>query len=260
MAVPAPLPPWTLAEPRPDAHLAALRAATAKLRHHAAAGMVGFHVELSDPERRRAHEHVHELLAEIESATDYAERLWAPDLAPALHRDIERRIRLAIRRLYLLGQLIAMPALALRPLPAAAALPAPGAGSLPGQPGFDPWCLTDPVTRGFWQRDPHAQGAVQTLWANDLDPARTLAIQVEIDLATARGDVAIATWQGYAVGRFATCPWAPIYEARRPTLIAGRRLAPLQQFTYDVSAEGVAWGQPFRRQILVGPFYPNPDS
>ena len=106
VAVPAPLPPWIQVDPRPTAHLAALRAATAKLRHHAAAGIVGFHVELSDPERRKAHEHVHELLAEIEAAIAYAERLWAPDLAPALHHDIERRIRLAIRRLYLLGQLI----------------------------------------------------------------------------------------------------------------------------------------------------------
>ena len=116
------------------------------------------------------------------------------------------------------------------------------------------------MTRGFWQRDPQAQVAVQALWASDPDPGRTLATQVEIDLAIARGDVAIATWQGYALGRFATCPWAPIYEARHPATIAGRRLAPLQHFTFDVSAEGFAWGQPFRRQILVGPFYPNPDS
>ncbi len=256
VAIPAPLPSWTEVEPCPPQHLTAVRAATAQLRRHAVAGVVGFHLDLSDPCRKKAHEQIHELLAEIEAAIDYADRLWAPDVPPAIHEDIERRSRLAIQRLYLLGQLIAMPRLALRPIPTPVALPAPAAGAMPGQTGFDPWCLSDSAGRAWWQRDPQAQGAVHALWAYDPDPARTLAIQVEIDLAIDRGDVTIATWRGYRLGHFSSCPWAPIYEVLHPATIAGRMLQPLQHFTFDVSAEGVAHGRPFRREILVGPFHP----
>ena len=232
VAVPAPLPSWTQLEPRPGPHLTALRTAASQLRRHAVAAVAGLKVDLSDPERKRAHEQIHGLLAEVEAAVDYAARLWAPDLPPEVHGDIEHRSKLAIERLYLLGQLIAMPSLALRSLPAPMAIAAPAAGTLPGQAGFDPWCLSHPAGRAWWQRDAQAHRALQALWANDPDPARTVATQVEIDLAVARGDVAIATWRGAPVGHFSSCPWAPIYEVRRPTTIAGRTLAPLQQFTY----------------------------
>ncbi|MEO7518862.1 MAG: hypothetical protein ABIY58_08890 [Acidimicrobiales bacterium] len=257
VAVPAPLPSWVEAEPCPLPHLGAIRAAAAQLRRQAMAGAAGFHLDLTDPDRRKAHGQVHELLANAEAALDYADRLWAPDAPAAVHEDVERHSKLAIRRLYLLGQLLAMPRLALRPLPAPTALAAPAAGTLPGQPGFDPWCLTDPTGRQWWQHDPQAGAALQALWAHDPQPARTLAIQVEIDLAVARGDIAIATWGAAPLGHYSSCPWAPIYEVRRPTSIAGRRLQPLQHFSYDVSADDVLRGGPFRRQIVVGPFHRN---
>jgi hypothetical protein len=63
-----------------------------------------------------------------------------------------------------------------------------------GQPGFDPWCLTDPASRTRWQR--------------------------------------------------------------RPVTIAGRQLRPMQQFTFDVSAEEMAEGGQFVRRLLPGPFHP----
>lgn len=52
----------------------------------------------------------------------------------------------------------------------------------PGEPGFDPWCLTDPNTRSRWQRDPQAQRA--------------------IDYATDA--------QGRLVGNCHCCPWSAI--------------------------------------------------
>lgn len=37
-------------------------------------------------------------------------------------------------------------------------------------------------------------------------------------------------------------------------MIGGRQLQPDQEFTYDVSAEEMAEGGPFKRNILVGRF------
>jgi len=259
VAVPAPLPPWAAVEPCPRAHLAAMRAATAQLRRHAAAGIAGFHIDLADPDRKKAHEQVHELLAEAEAAADYADRLWAPTVPPAIHEDIERHSKLAIDRLYLLGQLVAMPRLTLAPRPTPT--PTPAAGAVPAAArasgaSFDPWCLTDPDSRARWQRDRTARRAIESLWANDPDPQRTLAIQAEIDAARARGDIAAATRNGRPLGHFYCCPWAPVYEVRRPVTIDGRTLQPMQQFTFDVSAEEMADGGAFRREVLIGQFHP----
>lgn len=255
VAVPAPLPPWAEAEPCPPPHLAALRAATAQLRRHAATWIGRFELDLDDPDRKKARERVHELLAEAEAAAEYAERLWAPGVPAAIHEDIERHSKLAVERLYLLGQLVAMPRLALAPSPAPGD---EGSGRLPapGQPSFDPWCLTDPDSRSRWQGDRQARRAIEALWANDDDPRRTLAIQSEIDTARARGDIAFATWFGRRVGHFYCCPWAPIYEVLWPVAIDGWILQAMQQFTFDVSAEEVFEGGRFRRQVLVGQFYP----
>ena len=42
--------------------------------------------------------------------------------------------------------------------------------------------------------------------------------------------------------------------AWRSLRIGGQRLRTMQQFTFDVSAEGLAKGERFRREILLGPF------
>lgn len=257
LAVPAPLPPWAAAEPCPRVHLAAMRAATAQLRRHATAGMAGFHAALDDETRRATHDAVHEVLAEAEASANYAERLWAPEIPAAIHEDIERHSKHAVERFYLLGQLVAMPALAgmQRPAPVAAS---PASAAAPGE-SFSPWCLTDPDSRSRWQRDSRARKAIDALWAKDPDPQSTLAIQAEIDAARARGDIAIATRDGRSLGNYYCCPWGAIYEVRRPSVIGERLLQPLQQFTFDVSAEGMEEGKPFRREILVGQFHRTDD-
>lgn len=77
----------------------------------------------------------------------------------------------------------------------------------PGEPGFDPWCLTDSATRETWKRDQKARATIATLWEYDPDPKRTLATQAEIDAALARGDVAYATNRsGQRIGYYYCCP------------------------------------------------------
>lgn len=251
VAVPAALPPWSEVEPCPTPHLAAMRAALDELRRHASAALADFRIGLDDPERRKAGDRIQEALAEAESAGGYADRLWAPDVPAPVHEEIERHVKAAVEGFYELGQLLAMPRLALAPRPVSAT----AAGSSrpgPGRAGFDPWCLTDPATRSAWQRDPKAQKAITALWASDPDPQRTLAIQAEIDAARERGDLAGSGQTG--VGHFYCCPWADIYEVRRPVTIAGRPLRALQQFTFDVSAEEMAEGGEFKRELYVGQF------
>ena len=43
---------------------------------------------------------------------------------------------------------------------------------------------------------------------------------------------------------------------RRPVTIAGQRLDPIQEFTFDVSAEEISEGGEFKRGLLVGQFHP----
>lgn len=253
--VPAALPSWSAVEPCPRPHLDAMRSALDQLRLHTSAAMAGFHLNLDDDERRRAHDRVHEVLAEAEAAASYADRLWAPAVPASVHEAIERHAKLAVERFYEAGQLLAMPVLALEPRsePAAVSgrqIPAPG------RQGFDPWCLTDPDTRSRWQADPGAREAIDYLWANDPDPERTLAIEADIEAAAERGDIERLA----AVGPYYCCPWAPIWVVKRPVTLGARRLGALEQFTYDVTAEEMPEGGPFVRRILVGQFRPTDET
>lgn len=251
--VPATLPAWSEVEPCPRPHLAAMRSALDQLRRHTSAAMAGFHLQLDQPERRRAHDHVHEVLAEAEAAASYSDRLWTPEVPASVHEAIEDHAKLAVERFYEAGQLLAMPRLALDP-----PRPRVGAGGRlrgPGDRGFDPWRLTDPDSRSRWQADPEAREAIEVLWANDPDPRRTLEIQAQIEAAADRGDIERLP----SVGPYYCCPWAPIWVVKRSVVLGGRRLGPLEQFTYDVSAEEMAEGGPFVRRILVGRFRPTDD-
>jgi hypothetical protein len=50
------------------------------------------------------------------------------------------------------------------------------------------------------------------------------------------------------------CPWALLYEVRRPVTINGRSLRVLDQFTLEFAADDMPRGLPFRRGLLLGPF------
>ena len=156
-------------------------------------------------------------------------------------------IKRAIEGAYRVGQLAAMPELVDRS-PPSRRLPAPG------ESGFDAWCLTDPESRPAWQRDPQARRAIDLLWRSDPAPERTLAIEAEIDELRAHGEVEYARLSGDAVSHYYCCPWAPIYTARVPVTVAGRRVDAGAQFVLDVSAEKMAEGGDFTRQVIVGQF------
>jgi len=249
--LPAALPGWSEVEPCPRAHLAAMRSAVDQLRRHTSAAMAGFHMNVADADRKRAHDRIDELLAEAEAAASYADRLWAPNVPASVHEAIEGQAKLAVERFYEAGQLLCMPRLAQTPVrrpTQAAGRRIPG----PGQPGFDPWCLTDPATRSHWKTDPKARAAITALWANDPDPGQTLAIQAQIESAAERGDIEELP----GVGPYYCCPWATIRLVKRAVILGGRSLGALEQFTYDVSAEEMAEGGPFVRRIFVGQFRP----
>ncbi|MHB1568379.1 MAG: hypothetical protein ACYCXW_00015 [Solirubrobacteraceae bacterium] len=126
----------------------------------------------------------------------------------------------------------------------------------PGEPGFDPWCLTDPESRRQWQRDPQARRAIELLWRSDPNPQRMVAIQAQIDELRDAGELQYASSRGRRLGHYYCCPWSPIYQASRSVAIAGRRLATGEQFTFDVSAEELLEGGEFKRELVVGDFSP----
>lgn len=254
--VPAQLPPWAETEPCPREHLLAMLAAMATLSEHA-------ELAVADAQRSAGTEHaedvrrLREALTGAVTAADYAQALLTERASPQLHERIEEHVEPALEAAHRVGQLAATPRL----IAGADSLPAlvAGAGSLPapGQPGFDPWRLTDPESRSRWQRDPQARRAVQSLWDLDPDPRRTLEIQAQIEQAADRGYIERATdRRGRRLGNYYCCPWAAVYRARRPVSIGGRRLRTLEQFTFDVSAEELAEGGAFRREVLVGDFSP----
>ena len=257
--VPATLPPWVEVEPCPGPHLDALLATAQAVRNQAEAAL-GVFVEAAKPEHQSGTQRVRQLMAAAASKTDYAQQLWSGHVSQQLHEQIERGAKEAMESYYQIGQILAMPTLLDAPAQPVIAATTAAVRPGPGQSGFDPWCLTDPYTRATWQRDRRARDAIANLWRYDPDPRRTIAIQAAIDAALERGDIGYATdGRGEPLGNYFCCPWSAIYVAKRPVTLADRRLRPLQEFTYDVSAEGVLQGEPFKRDILVARFQSSND-
>jgi hypothetical protein len=253
VALPVPLPAWVKVEPCPRAHLDAMLAAARAMRGRAEAALADIARTAPPDGRQDAAARLQGLAAEADSVVAYGEALWSPDADAEVHERAENSLRRGIASYFELGQLLAMPALLDRP--AISAIPVAGQPlPLPGQPGFDPWCLTDPHSRPRWQQDPAARRAVETLWRYDPDPAATLAIQSQIDAAVAAGSVSLETSRGQR--HYYCCPWSAIYQARQPVTIARHQLRPMQEFTLDVSAEEMADSGEFTRRLLTGPFHP----
>lgn len=252
--LPAVLPNWVEVDPCPRAHLRAMMSALDAIRGRAEVANAAFGAEDAPAEWRQAQGAVRQCLANANSAADYAHQLWDRDPPENLHAEIQRNAKKALDGYYALGQMLAMPDLAERyqmDVPQAAASARVPRLPGPGEPGFDPWCLTDPLTRSQWQRDAEGERAVIALWSSDPDPRATLDLHAEVEAALDRGDVAPA-----GLGHYYRCPWAPIYETMRPVVISGKYLHQLEKFVLDVSAEDLAKGGTFRREILVGKFHP----
>lgn len=257
--VPAELPEWVEVEPCPMPHLHAMLSACRTLREHAAVSVMDLK-KRAPAGRAQDVERIDSLLVTATTTADYADQLHGrlhqgQAASQELHERIETSIKDALERAFLVGQLAAMPTLesgvATRVASARKRLPGPG------EPGFDPWCLTDPNTRQQWQRDPQAQRAIESLWSSDPDPRRTLDLQAEIDAALDAGEIEYATdAQGNRLGNYYCCPWSAVYVAKRPVKVHGQRLRPSQQFTLDVSAEEILEGGTFKRELLLGSFSP----
>jgi hypothetical protein len=266
--VPAELPAWSEVEPCPQSHLDGMIAAARSLRLHAEGAMGVFEADGLPASQQNILFKLRQLAAEATSKLEYAEQLWGNRVSADLHERIEDYVKNAIEGYYQLGQLLAMPQLVdpaapnillkLRQLATKAASKLECAlVGLPGKPGFDPWCITDPVTRSEWQRDPEARESIKEMWKHDPAPERTLEIQMQINQALLRGDLDYATNRaGERLKHFYCCPWSAIYVVNRSVTIGGKRLRTLQQFTYEVDADEVLEGGPFMRHLLVGNFEP----
>lgn len=256
MAVPASLPAWVEVEPCPQPHLIAMFAAGATMREHIEAALADFNRPGIPQGKEPVVARLRGMLADADSAIAYAESMRTPQRNRIVHERIELLLQRGINAYYQIGQLLAQPSLMDRPEVHVATISGPSR-PLPGQPGFDPWSLTDPATRSNWQRDPAARHAIDNLWRMDPDPAATLTIQAQIDAAALAGLIAVGeNAQGSRMGNYYCCPWSPINYVRAPVTIAGRTLRAGEEFVFDVSAEEMAEGGRFKRELVVGPFHP----
>jgi len=272
IAVPAELPAWSRVEPCPNTHLHAMLEAMRSVRDHAQAAL-GFLPDvskISNPDRLKQAQEIHQLMAKALSKARYAEDLHGHSPTREVHERVEPFIKEAIETFYTVGQLISMPERATninQPViappqvtPQAAPQPPRPQFPMPGQQGFDPWMLTDPSQRYRLKRDPQAQQAIDELWRFDPNPAQTITIQNEIDAALARGDIQYSVGRnGARLGHFFCCPWGAVYVAVRPQLLGGQWLNTMQEFVFDVTAEGVRLGETFKRHIKIGVFQTTSD-
>ncbi|SEP53526.1 hypothetical protein [Amycolatopsis saalfeldensis] len=256
VSLPAALPGWVDVEPCPRPHLAAMLAAARTMRDHAQAALADF-VRAGIPDGKAGVPgKLDGMVAEADGAVSHAESLWSPTATEAVHQRVEASVKHGIASYHLVGQLLAMPTLLGRPETEVALVTGPRL-PLPGQPGFDPWCLTDPGSRERWQHDPAARRAIDVLWRSDPAPAATLTVQDQIDAALGSGTVLAGTTPGgQPIGHYYCCPWPAIYLVRKPVLIAGRGLRPGDQFAFEVSAEEMFEGGAFKRALVLGPFHP----
>jgi hypothetical protein len=252
LALPAALPDWVDVTPCPPAYIDALAAATPAIRANAETALYALERVPVPPGRQPALNRLFQVAADAAASADYALALRGESGDQRLYQLIRDNLQRALEIWFELGQLAAVPAL-LDHYRTRLAGPQPDPARLPGGDQFDPWCLTDPRTREIWQADPQAHQALDTMWEQDPDPVATLALAAEIEAAVARGDIVpIRTADGGFC--YYVCPWASLYEVRRPLRLAGHNLKVLRQFTLDVSAEAVPRGGEFRRDLVFGPF------
>lgn len=263
--VPADLPDWKTStlEPWSPALVDGLLRAMSSVGDHAAAAMAFLPDAVAEPARQAQLNQIRHIHASAESKARYASDLHGNGASREVHSKVQPYMREAIELLYELGQLISDPSLVPgpEPSPPAASLPDPAkpptagkadAPARPGEPGFDPWCLTEPEARDHLRNDPQALRALRKMWDDDPDPQATLALYAEIQSALKRGTIAYAYDGSQRLGYFHCCPWSSIYVVSHPVTFGGKRLKPMQRFVYDVGAR--KGSHLFRRQVLTGNF------
>ena len=281
LPVPAQLPAWSEVEPCPNAHLKGMLAAMRAVRDNTE-GALSF-LSASEPksdEQKKAVNIIRQVQGAAMGKARYAEDMMGSNPSREVHERVEEHVKAAIEGLFLLGQLLAMPELALKlHQPPPVQQPRPGVAPqgpisgfyasppatttpaqrfpLPNEAGFDMWCLTAPDALTKFQSDREAVKAIKTLWRLDPDPRRTLEIQAEINAALQRGDIGPALDRdNQRLGHFFCAPWGMVYVTNRKLTLGGRALGAMQQFVFNVTCEGVNLGNPFEREIMTGDFAP----
>ncbi|MPY68270.1 hypothetical protein F8S09_16560 [Deinococcus sp. SDU3-2] len=253
--LPAPLPAWAPVEPCPRPHLDAMIAALKAMRLHAEAAM--HNLEQGTPPADTAKlNQLRGHFAQALATASYAASMYAPDASLALHEQVEDHAKRALEELYRVGQLLSFPAL----LTEGGRHARKRSGTrrrtpLPGEPGFDPWAMTDPVQVQRLRRNPDARRVIEEMWALDPDPAASVALWDDIRYALDTGGAAAArNSNGTPFGHYFCTPYCAIYEAKRPLVIGDTPVRQGQQFTIECAAEGVRIGYPFKREVVTGKF------
>jgi hypothetical protein len=253
--LPARLPAWSPVEPCPRPHLDAMLAALNAMRLHVEAAL--HHVEQATPEADA--QRLARLSGEVQEAlvkARYAADMFVPGASDTLHEQIETYAKEAIEALYRAGQVLGDPGL-LEPSRTPTTAQRPSAAALPGQPGFDPWVMTDPASVDSLRRNVDAARVIAEMWALDPDPAASLALWSEIQAALQSGGAAPARQpNGAPLGFYFCTPYCAVYEAQRPLMIGDTPIPRGQRFTLECAAEGVRIGYPFKREVVLGQFKP----
>ena len=187
------------------------------------------------------HDRLAPMMSTVQAAIDSAGALSAPTVSDDLKAMLGQTLQGGLDRAYQVGQLLAMPELLAKTEPAAPPPPVHDSTTvglfLPGDPGFDPWCLTDPNGRRDKQASKELTALIENLWKQDPDPAKTLAIQAEITAAVERGAADFMPDEiGPLTRRADRCPWPGILYAKTSLVIAGKALAPGDSFVFAVGS------------------------
>jgi hypothetical protein len=184
-------------------------------------------------------------IAVVQSALDSAVGVAAGH-EPGLEIEVAltEKVHAALDRAYQAGQLLAMPELLAKRESQPVLPQAPGAATLalfrPGDPGFDPWCLTDPLERAARRDDGVAGGMLDEFWKGDPNPDRTVAIQVDIASALERGavDYLPEDLAGSLKEFTRKCPWPGALWAKVPLTVGGQPLDAGDRFVLAIGGAG----------------------
>ena len=200
----------------------------------------------------QAREQLSSLALGINSTADYLDRLWTREPGPDLRGTLSSTLTGGLDDAYRLGQVLAVPELLEELHDQPVRRPREGAQlRLPGEPGFDLWCLTDPMERKRMERDGTFWEHLEAMWQADPHPERTLAIKAEIDAALASG--AVDYLPSDTLGQLGAladhCPWPGVLYVKAPVLIGGHELQHGEKFVLTVSHDD---GN-FERAVVVAP-------
>ena len=181
--------------------------------------------------------------------TTAAARTGGPELLPTLAAAIHG----GLDRAFSLGQLLAMPTLLASSRGDRPETPSPATAATvqvlrPGDPGFDPWCLTDPIKRRSRSESPESEVQLEEFWRGDPEPEKTLTLQAAILAAVESGaaDYLPPNTVGELEKIGNRCPWPGVMYAKHLVVVGEMELHPGDCFVLAAGQEN----DEFRRELL----------